>query len=101
MMPEDNNSGGEKTTVLSGDQDTLNKEIQKAKETEACLIIVRGTPQGQRFFITQDEMTVGRDPSADISVADQSISRKHARLNKESGKIRLTDLGSSNGTFIN
>src|SRR5665648_79160 len=98
MCPPDSSSsddGDEKTTVLQGDQETLNKELAKAKEQEACLIIIRGTPQGHRFFITQDEMTIGRDPSADISVADQSISRKHAKVGREpGGKVRLTDLGS-------
>jgi diguanylate cyclase (GGDEF)-like protein len=93
--------GGDKTTVLSGDQVTLNKELQKAKEQDACLIIIRGTPQGHRFFITQTEMTIGRDPTADISVNDQSISRKHAKVTKQNGKLLLTDLGSSNGSFVN
>lgn len=93
--------GTDKTTVLEGSQDTLNAEIQKAKEQEACLIIIRGTPQGHRFFLTQPEMTIGRDPVADISVADQGISRKHSKVTKKDGKVRLTDLGSSNGTFIN
>src|ERR1019366_6358103 len=92
---------GDKTAVLQGDQETLKKELAKAKEQEACLIIIRGTPQGHRFFITQDEMTIGRDPTADISVSDQSISRKHAKVGRENGKVRLTDLGSSNGTFVN
>src|SRR4051812_25758816 len=96
-----NSDGGDKTTVLQGDQETLKKELAKAKEQEACLIIIRGTPQGHRFFITQDEMTIGRDPSADISVSDQSVSRKHARVAREDGKVRLTDLGSSNGTLVN
>ena len=96
-----NNDAGDKTAVLQGVQETLNKELAKAKEQEACLIIIRGSPQGHRFFITQDEMTVGRDPSADISVSDQSVSRKHAKLNRENGKVRLTDLGSSNGTLVN
>lgn len=91
----------DKTAVISGDQETLKKELAKAKEQEACLIIIRGTPQGHRFFITQPEMTIGRDPAADISVADQSISRKHAKVIKAQGKITLTDLGSSNGTFVN
>jgi two-component system cell cycle response regulator len=92
---------GDKTAVLQGVQETLNKELAKAKEQEACLIIIRGTPQGHRFFITQDEMVMGRDPAADISVSDQSVSRKHAKLNREKGKVRLTDLGSSNGTLVN
>lgn len=93
--------GSEKTTVLIGDQGTLNAELQKAKEQEACLIIIRGTPQGSRFFLTQKEMTIGRDPSADISVADQGISRKHATVTKANNQVQLTDLGSSNGTFVN
>ena len=93
--------GTDKTAVLQGDQLTLNNELKKAKEQEACLIIIRGTPQGNRYFLTQKEMTIGRDPNADISVADQGISRKHAKVTKEEGKVRLTDLGSSNGTFIN
>jgi diguanylate cyclase (GGDEF)-like protein len=46
-------------------------------------------------------MIIGRDPAADISVADQGISRKHAKLTKKNGKVILTDLGSSNGTFVN
>jgi len=96
-----NDDGGDKTTVLSGDQVTLNKELQKAKEQDGCLIIIRGTPQGHRFFLTQTEMTIGRDPAADISVNDQSISRKHAKVTKQADKVLLTDLGSSNGSFIN
>lgn len=89
----------EKTAVLQ--EETLKKELQKAKETEACLIIIRGTPQGHRFFLTQVEMTIGRDSSADISVADAGISRQHAKITNLSGQVILTDLGSSNGTFVN
>jgi two-component system cell cycle response regulator len=101
VCPAKSDDGTDKTTVLQNDQSTLNAELQKAKEQEACIIIIRGTPQGHRFFLTQLEMTIGRDPTADISVSDQGISRKHAKLTKEEGKVRLTDLGSSNGTFIN
>ncbi len=91
----------DKTAVLQTDPETLRKDLQKAKQQESCLIVVRGTPQGHRYFITLPEMVIGRDPVADISVPDASISRKHARVNKENGSIRLTDLGSANGTSIN
>jgi len=92
---------GDRTTVLQGDPETLRKELQKAKEQDACLIIIRGTPQGHRFFLTQPEMKIGRDPETEICIADQSISRKHAKILKSEGKTILTDLGSSNGTFVN
>ena len=79
----------EKTAILSENQTTLLKELQRAKEQEACLIVIRGTPQGQRIFLTQDEMVLGRDPSAEITLSDQGISRKHAKVTKENGQVRL------------
>src|ERR1700722_15803166 len=101
MAVADSDDFGEKTAVIQGDQATLNKEMAKAKEQEACLIIIRGTPQGHRFFLTQPEMVIGRDAIADIAVNDQSISRKHARIQKSGEKYIITDLGSANGTSVN
>lgn len=91
----------EKTTVLKVDQSTLAAEMKKAKDEQACLILIRGTPQGQRFFLTKSDMIIGRDASADIVVSDASISRKHARLLCQADKWTITDLGSSNGTVVN
>jgi two-component system cell cycle response regulator len=101
-LPDDGNSDfGDKTAVIQGDQATLNKELQKAKEQEACLIIIRGTPQGHRYFLTMPEMSLGRDATADITVNDQGISRKHIMVTKSGGGVFITDLKSSNGTFVN
>jgi len=91
----------ERTAILGLDQETINRELQKAKEQPACLILIRGNPQGHRYFITVDEMIIGRDPSANISIADPSISRKHARVLRTAEGITIEDLGSSNGTSIN
>ncbi len=99
-MTDDHNTA-DKTAILGLDQETINRELQKAKEQPACLILIRGTPQGHRYFITQDEMIIGRDPAADISIADQSISRKHAKVIQEGSIVKIEDLGSSNGTAIN
>ena len=100
MIPPSDESS-DKTAVIQGDQETLKKELQKAKEQEACLIIIRGNPQGHRYFLTQSQMTMGRDPSVDIVISDQSVSRKHAQISKEGDKVKFTDLGSSNGSFVN
>ncbi len=97
MCPDES----EKTTVIHGLEGTLETELKKAKEQEACLIIIRGTPQGHRYFISKDLMIIGRDTVADICVSDQSISRKHAHVTREQGIVKLTDLGSANGSFIN
>jgi two-component system cell cycle response regulator len=91
----------DRTAILGFDQETINRELQKAKEQPACLILIKGTPQGHRYFITADEMVIGRDPAADISIPDNSISRKHARIKQSGGTVTIEDLGSSNGTSVN
>ncbi len=102
--PKDRSGGGEytdRTTVLQADQETIRKELAKAKEQEACLIIIRGTPQGHRFFLTQSEMILGRDPAVEITINDQSVSRRHVKFTKEADRVKMTDLGSANGSFVN
>lgn len=44
---------------------------------------------------------IGRSPSCDIVINDQSVSRSHAELVIEGNTVSIRDLGSSNGTFIN
>ncbi len=97
----DDSEGSEKTEVLTGDLETLNREFQKAKEQDPCFIIIRGNPQGQRFSISHDEMIMGRDPSAEICLSDSGVSRHHAKVLKQKGEVFIEDLGSSNGTVIN
>jgi len=53
------------------------------------------------YRITSDAAIVGRSKSCDITVKSNAISRQHIRIEQKSGDILVTDLGSSNGTFIN
>ena len=68
-------------------------------------------PEGWNYYLDfndqtfelkeEEEQTVGRSRTCDISVGHPSISRRHVLLAAGGGKILLRDLGSSNGTFIN
>jgi ABC-type multidrug transport system ATPase subunit len=44
---------------------------------------------------------IGRSPDSDIQINEAVVSLHHARLTYENNKIVLTDLFSSNGTFVN
>jgi HD-GYP domain-containing protein (c-di-GMP phosphodiesterase class II)/pSer/pThr/pTyr-binding forkhead associated (FHA) protein len=46
-------------------------------------------------------LTAGRGTQCEIHLDDQSVSRRHCTLEAVDGGIRVTDLGSANGTFIN
>ncbi len=59
-----------------------------------------GPLNGQRWLIER-EITIGRDESCDIIIADRQVSRFHARLAPYGQGVRLEDLGSKNGTFYN
>jgi len=54
-----------------------------------------------RFELAEGENVVGRSQSCDVSIADPSVSRRHAQIVVVSGKVSVGDLGSSNGTFVN
>ena len=51
--------------------------------------------------LSEGKITLGRSRQCDLSVQEPSISRKHAFLTVGGGRIRVQDLGSSNGTFVN
>jgi pSer/pThr/pTyr-binding forkhead associated (FHA) protein/tetratricopeptide (TPR) repeat protein len=59
-------------------------------------------PGGRRkeATIDKDEMTLGRLPSNDIVLDDDSISRVHARLFYQAGSVRIKDQESLNGVQV-
>lgn len=57
--------------------------------------------KGEQFELDGADLTVGRSRTCDVSIKDPSVSRQHVHLTTAAGKVQLTDLGSSNGTFIN
>jgi hypothetical protein len=46
-------------------------------------------------------LTIGRAPSCDCLVQEESVSRRHAELRREGERWLLRDLGSRNGTRVN
>ncbi|HUP35064.1 MAG TPA: FHA domain-containing protein [Candidatus Limnocylindria bacterium] len=44
---------------------------------------------------------IGREPSSDLVLSDQSVSARHATLTPREDGFELTDLGSTNGTTVN
>ena len=68
--------------------------------TAARLEAVSGPLKGQLFLLTEEEVSIGRDPSNEISLLDSLVSRRHCVIRNESGTFRLQDLESRNSTFV-
>ena len=67
----------------------------------ALLIVRRGPNAGSRFLLNTDLVTAGRHQSSDIFLDDISVSRRHVTFSRTPEGVRLRDLGSLNGTYVN
>jgi len=65
------------------------------------LIAISGPRKGSIFNLTEAETTVGRDPANRVVVSDQALSRRHCVIQKEGDRLKLVDLESRNGSFVN
>lgn len=70
-------------------------------EKTYSIYAVKGPMQGRRWQLT-GSLIIGRDPAGDIvyPVSTEGISRNHCRIDLRGGKVVLTDLGSTYGTYV-
>lgn len=64
------------------------------------LEVTKGENAGETFKVKL-KTTIGRERDNDIVLVDPNVSRYHAQIAVEDGKWILTDLGSSNHTYLN
>jgi class 3 adenylate cyclase/pSer/pThr/pTyr-binding forkhead associated (FHA) protein len=67
----------------------------------AALILSLTDDPAVKWTLRDGPMTVGRASTCDIAVQHPSVSRAHARFTMTATGCRVSDLGSSNGTFVN
>jgi hypothetical protein len=66
------------------------------------LVVEEGPHVGQQFNLKTLPAVVGRGPDSSIPLdADLNVSRRHAEMYEWNGMLRIRDLGSSHGTWIN
>lgn len=65
------------------------------------LTITSGQLRGSVFDVPAGRVTIGRTPTAEITIDHSSVSREHAELVRTGAQVVLTDRGSTNGTRVN
>ena len=67
-----------------------------------ALVGLQGLAAGSTFALTDGDVVIGRDGDNGIVLAESTVSRRHARLLRDSqGQFTVSDLGSANGIYIN
>ena len=81
--------------------------MSSAKRTgtpvHGVLVVLTGDFQGTEHALAKDETLIGRNPTTDITLLDEGISREHALILRDESTHSFTieDLQSTNGTKVN
>jgi diguanylate cyclase (GGDEF)-like protein len=69
----------------------------------ACLVLIYPTgPQiGRRYPLQRGALLIGRGSDCDIVVDLDSVSRRHAKIERRGATVIIQDLNSTNGTYVN
>jgi DNA-binding NtrC family response regulator len=90
----------------SDDLSTVSHAVSAAQEavTAYVLSVVEGPDAGVRFELdgaSPQRVLVGQSPACDFRLTDREVSRRHVALDAGGGLLRIVDLDSKNGTYIN
>ena len=81
-----------KTVLLSG---------RPKGELAGWLVVMNGDQKGEDFRVREGQNSIGSGPESEIVIKDPAVSGRHAALRCRDKKFLLTDLDSSNGTYLN
>lgn len=68
------------------------------------LTVADGLDRGSRFELdglAPSRSLVGTSPACDFRLSDPQVSRRHCAIEQTGRRLRISDLGSTNGTFVN
>ena len=65
-----------------------------------CLELTIGDRLEKRYIVTDTGLKIGRSAPADIILADSRVSRSHCQIDLADDELRVLDLNSTNGTFV-
>lgn len=64
------------------------------------LVAMAGPSKGRAFAVARASATVGRHPTNDFVVQDARVSGAHLELTRNGDRVRVRDVGSTNGTWL-
>lgn len=90
-----------RTSQASASASPQKREGTTPAVAAARLVGLSGGQKHVSFPVIEAGITIGRNTSCDVVLADHRVSARHAWIGIVNGKFVLHDLKSTNGTFIN
>src|SRR5258708_18205022 len=64
------------------------------------IVVALGPDRGARAQLGQGRARIGTAQGNELVLADATVSRVHCEVHVKGGSVRVVDLGSTNGTFV-
>ena len=94
--------GEEKTFVGKLDDLIQQGDARPSGEREVNIFLITGQAIGRKFRLRPGQILfAGRSASTDIFIDENLVSRRHAKFAWVGEEVKVMDLGSTNGTFVN
>jgi DNA-binding NtrC family response regulator len=92
--------------VALDDQSTAFHRVEAAPRGPTCFVlsVTRGVDVGKQIVAHPDSpvrLLIGKGPACTMRLSDPVVSRRHLAVEVIGSRLRVTDLGSTNGTRIN
>jgi DNA-binding NtrC family response regulator len=95
---------GEDASPHPGDRTTVARQLEELSQARLRRAVVIEGPDAQREFEldpnTPSRILLGTSEVCELRLKDPTVSRRHAAFEAEGKGYRLTDLDSTNGTFV-
>lgn len=88
---------------LSGDRRVpRDRRIRRSKRAEKnpSVVIIEPLDQAGLVYEVDGQLLIGRSASCDITLDDTFVSSQHARVANTANGLLVSDLGSTNGTYV-
>ena len=87
--------------VTAGGAEAAEHEEAVLVPSGATVEVLAGFYEGLVVPVDREWMVIGRGRSADVMIAEPTISRAHAAIGYDAAGFFMQDLGSTNGTRVN
>jgi hypothetical protein len=98
--PEMSETRPESKPAFDGGKTVLLSNL-KRPPVVGWLVVLSGQQKGEDFRLREGKNALGTSRDSEVALIDSAVSQKHASVSYKEGKFQLTDLDSTNGTFVN
>jgi len=68
---------------------------------EVNLVLLKKNGSQKSFSLPSTVTVIGRRQDCDLCIPLMLVSRRHCEINQDQGMLKIRDLGSRNGTYVN